>query len=287
MKTILIPTDFSPNAWNAISFAMDFFKEEECLFYFLHTYTPSFFRTDFMIGGSGYSGIPNVGTDISHAGLQKTLADVRHQYPNTKHRYKMISAFNVLTDEINRLVKKKKVDMVVMGTKGATGARQLFLGSNTVFVLRKVKVPLLMVPESFENKPIQKILFSTDYLLPFKKDDLMVMINVAKMFQAEITVLHIKEEYELTAAQQNNKAFLDSCLQGIPHQIKEEKGKYMPLAILEYISEHGFQLLVMMNRKHSLFEHLLLKQNIDQIGFHVKIPFLVIPDTLMKKKKTT
>jgi len=61
----------------------------------------------------------------------------------------------------------------------------------------------------------------------------------------------------------------------------------MPLAILEYITEHGFQLLVMMNRKHSLFEHLLLKQNIDQIGFHVKIPFLVIPDTLMKKKKTT
>ena len=73
MKKILLPTDFSDSAWNAITYAMDFFKNEVCTFYLLHAYTPAFYRMDYILGGPMFSAIPDAEVDISLAGLEKTL----------------------------------------------------------------------------------------------------------------------------------------------------------------------------------------------------------------------
>jgi nucleotide-binding universal stress UspA family protein len=52
----------------------------------------------------------------------------------------------------------------------------------------------------------------------------------------------------------------------------------MPDAVLEYTEAHPVDLLVMMNRKHSFLERLMLRQNIDRIGFQVQIPLMVVPN---------
>ena len=279
MKTILIPTDFSANAWNTISFAMQFLKAERCTFYFLHTYTPAFYRMDYVLGGPEFSAIPDKGVDASISGLEKTLEAVKEQFGNPKHIYETVSAFNVLTDEINELIETKSIDLIIMGTQGVSGAKEIFLGTNTVHVIRKSTVPILVIPSGYKFKRIGKILFTADYLSKYHRNELYTAIAIAKMYNAEITVLHIKEEYDLTKAQEENKAYLGLCLAQIKYEFKEERGTFMPDAVIDYLEEHPYDLLVMMNRKHSFFERMLTRQNVDQIGFHVQLPFLVIPDT--------
>lgn len=251
MKNILIPTDFSENAWNAISYAMQFFKDEECKFYFLHTYTPAFYRMDYMLGGPEMSAIPDVGIDISLAGLEKTLADVKEQFPNPKHSYETLSAFNSLIDEINEVSESKHIDLIVMGTQGATGAEQLFLGTSTVFAIRKAKKPLLAIPDTCKFAPIKKILFPTDYWPRYKEEELKTIFDIAKMHKSEITLLHVKDEYDLIKEQVENQTAIEVLLKDMPHEQIEIKGKLMPEAILEYIAENQIDLLTMMNRKHS------------------------------------
>src|SRR6056297_116412 len=262
MKNILIPTDFSDNAWNAISYALQFFKNEKCKFYFLHTYTPIFYRMDYAM-----------------AGLEKTLKDVQEQFPNKNHSFEIVSAFNTLTDEVNELSEKKNIDLVVMGTQGATGAKQFFMGTSTVFVIRKAKVPVMAIPNNCKFKPVKKVLFPSDFSSPYKKTEVYDIIESAKIHGAEIIVFHIKEEYELSETQLANKGQLLKHLRNTPYKLVEVRGKLMPDAVLEYIEEHEIDLLAMMNRGHSFFEKILIKQNIDQIGFHVHIPFLVVRDT--------
>ena len=276
---ILLPTDFSKNSWNAISYAMELFKNEKCNFFFLHTYTPSFYRMDYMLGGPLFSAIPDSGVDISLAGLEKTLEDVKKSYKNSKHNYNIISAFNTLTDEINEVTIEKKIDMVVMGTQGATGAKEIFLGSNTVYVLRKAIAPVLVIPENYTFQKIQKILLPSDYLTNYKDNELSTAIKMVKMNKAKLIVLHVKEEYDLTAGQEENKMALHRRLDALSTTLTELKGSLMPGAILNYVQKNEIDLLMMMNRKHSFFERIFEKQNVDQIGFHVKIPFLVIRDT--------
>lgn len=279
MRNILLPTDFSENAWNAIKFALDMFKDQECTFYILHTYTPAFYRMDYLVGGPSFSAIPDVGVEQALAGLEKTKADIEKGFSNARHSFKTLSAFNLLTDEINDVSEQKNIDLVVMGTKGATGAKEIFLGTNAVYVIRKALVPVLVVPEGVKSKEINKILFATDYWSKYKREEFNVLTELAKMCEAEVTVLHVKEEYELSEKQLDNKDHLVQNLGSVAHKFDELKGGLMPDAIMKYIAEDNFDLLVMMNRRHSLLEQLLWPQNVERIGFQVKTPFLVIRDT--------
>jgi len=279
MLKILLPTDFSANAWNAIRYALKFLENRDCIFYILHAYTPAFYRMDYLIGGPTFSAIPDVGVDISMEGLEKTKEDIINNYPNPRHQYELVSAFNLLTDEIDNIATEKKVDMVIMGTQGASGAKEIFVGTNTVYIIRKARIPVMAIPASYRFQKISHILFPTDYWSKYKEEEFQRLLDLADFCAAEITVLHVKEEYDLTPKQEGNKAHLAGRLSGVPHRFEELKGALMPQAIMDYVTEHQFELLVMMNRKHGFLDRLMWRQNIDQIGFHVEIPFLVLRDS--------
>tara|TARA_R110002167_G_scaffold29972_18_gene99494 strand:- start:781 stop:1638 length:858 start_codon:yes stop_codon:yes gene_type:complete len=280
MRNILIPTDFSANAWNAISYALAFFKEEVTTFYFLNTYTPPIYRVDYLMGGPAYSAIPDTGIDLSLSGLEITLEKVKKEHPNTNHKYEILSAFNTLTDEINEVCSKKAIDFVVMGTQGATGAKEIFLGSNTVHVIRKATKPVLAVPSGYHFKKIKSVLFPTDYLSRYKEEEMERLIDILDRFKAKLIVLYVRQEgEELMSIQLGNEAYLIDHFKDQTTSFKTVKGVSMPNAIHDYVHMHHIDLLAMMNRKHTFLERLLLKQNVDTVGSHAQIPFLVIPDT--------
>ncbi len=284
MKKILLPTDFSDNAWNAICYAQLLFKEEQCDFHILHTYTPTFYRLDYMMGGPTYSAIPDMGVEVAQAGLEKTLIDIKNNFDNPKHSFQTFSTFNTPVNEIIERTTSKKFDLIIMGTQGATGAKEIFLGSHTVHVIRRSTTPVLAVPQGYAFKELKSVVFSTDYLDTYQGKNLKILKFLVKLHHAKLTVLHIKEEYELSDEQKDNKQSLNALFKNLNPDIIEERGKLMPNAIQEYIEEHKSELLIMMNKKHSFFERILNKQNLDTIGYHTKIPLLVLPETAEIKK---
>ncbi|MFS4418142.1 universal stress protein [Maribacter sp. 2307ULW6-5] len=277
MKNILIPTDFSENAWNATVYAMHFLAKQRCTIYFLHTYTPAFYRLDYALGGTSQSALPDPGADSAQAKLEATLAKVKALFPNAPHQLETLSAFNTLTDEIGEMVRKKNIDLIVMGTQGATGAKRVFLGSNTVFVLRKATVPVLAVPNDHVFVTPKNILFPSDFQEHHSPEEVGIVQDTAQMFGAAITLLHIWEVVALNSEQKRNKEHLLGLLKNTAFEQWKVQGKKFPEAVLEYVETNQVDLLVMMNRNHSFFERVLLRQSIDQIGFQVQVPFLVVP----------
>ncbi len=287
MKRILLPTDFSDTAWNAIKYALALFKDEACTFYLLHTYTPAFYRVDYLLGGPTFSAIPDAEVDRSLAGLENTLSDINALDQNPKHRFEVFSAFNILSHEVNDLTESEKIDLIVMGTKGATGAKEVFIGSNTVYVLRKAIAPVLVIPENTSFSTFKKILFPTDYLTKYKPSEFNNIQELAKRHHASITVLHVRESYELSEEQLKNKQQIAALLKNVEHAFIELNDALMPYAIIEYLEKESYDLLAMMNKKHSLLERIFDRQNVDHVGYHVKIPFLVVRDTAKLSTKAT
>lgn len=282
MKKILLPTDFSKNAWNAILYALQFFKEEKCTFYLLNAYTPCFYRVDYMFGGPMASAIPDIGVDISIKGLEHTLERIQNEHYNPRHTLKILSAFNTLPDEVNEVCQERKIDLVVMGTQGATGAKEFFLGSNTVHVIRKATVPILAVPNGYAFKEIKKVLFPTDYASKYKAAGLKPLLDIVKRFGSELYILHALEGYGLTKEQTSNKIHLMKLAKGVPNVFfRDSATEYLPNMVHGFIEKHQIGLVAMMNRKHSFLERLLVKQNVDVIGYHSQIPFLVLPETML------
>lgn len=280
MKSILLPTDFSTNAWNAISYALQLFKDEDCTFHVLHTYTPSLQRVDYAVGGPVYSGIPDPLVDKALDGVEKTLLKIEENYSNPRHQFVTHTKFSLLVDEIKEITSKHHVDLVVMGTQGATGARRVFFGSNTVAVINKTEVPVLAVPLDYKNRPLNQLLFVTDFLQNFNNDSIKILLHVIEKTKPQITLLHITDGVRaLNSKQIQHKRQLEELFDRYSGNevINLEFQSSMPDSLFDFVKQSDYQLLAMINRKHSVLERLIRNQNIDQIGFETNLPFLVIP----------
>ncbi len=95
-------------------------------------------------------------------------------------------AFSGIIDEST----KNNIDLIVMGSQGASGLQEMFIGSNTEKVVRKSKIPVLVIKKNVKNFDIKNILFASDFNKE-SKSTFQRVINFAKLFDAEINLLYV------------------------------------------------------------------------------------------------
>lgn len=277
MKKILLPTDFSDNAYNAIEYAVHLFKDEKCIFFLLNTYTPVIFDNEYVFYNSNIPSLDEIHRKDSLANLQKIIKKINKNYPNEHHSFRKIASFNLLTEEIKDQVVKENIDLIVMGTQGATGAKQLLFGSQTVHVIRTAGCPVLAIPSFFYYEEPKNILLPTDFGLEPTEHDLRLIREIATRYHTQIQVLHVLKEQNLSDEQEEIKKKFNKELKGTKHKLHILRQKEIPQAIYDFQEENSIDMLVMINNKHSFFENLFFRPLVHKIGFHTKIPFLVIP----------
>ncbi|MCH4553891.1 universal stress protein [Aestuariibaculum lutulentum] len=280
MKTILLPTDFSENSWNAIKYAMQLFKNETCTFYLLNIYTPAIYHVEYVLVQPAQFGMYDAVRDNSIHGLEDFKTRIKNEYDNPKHTIEIIAAFNTLISEINDIIKDKRIDYVVMGTKGATGAEGILFGSNTVHVLKHVKCPVLAIPSEFEFEEIHEVLFPTDYGVKYEERQIKPILDLISLNHTCINILHVLDGYGLAGYQKENKEALKNHFKNATYLIHEVDKQTVEQGISNFQLKNRINLLVMLNNKHSFFTNLFFKSTINQIGFHLNVPFLVIPAKL-------
>ena len=163
-----------------------------------------------------------------------------------------------------------------MGTKGATGAEEILFGTHTVHAIKKTKCPLLAIPAHFEYRAPKNILFPTDYEVEIP-DLLKIMEDIAAAHHSDIHVLHVYSGEDLNEEQVNRKENLATFFKNRNLNFYSVSEKSVTRAIYDFTEEHEIDMLVMVNNKHSFFENLLFRPVVNEIGFNVKVPFLVIP----------
>ncbi|WP_299215184.1 universal stress protein [uncultured Aquimarina sp.] len=275
MRKILIPTDFSENAMNAIRYAVELFKYEKSEFLIFHAYADEVYDHN-TASRKMMEEYKKEVREKSDEELTKTLSVLQKVSPNPRHEYKTLSVFGTLVDEANDLVDQENIDILIMATRGETDDRKITFGSNTLQVLKYVKSPVLAIPEDCTYHQPKNILFPTDYMLPYKRRELKLLSTLTKSFRSSINFLHISKYKKLSLRQEDNKAFLKECLPDAElsfHTIDETD---ITAAINRYIEKNDINMLVMINSRHSYLECVLYQSTIDKIGLHIKIPFLTM-----------
>ena len=273
-KNILLPTDFSDNSWSAIVYALKLYAETECTFYLLNSVA---------LHASTMSNFSNKLLEIMKDNAMNELETLKEQIEvsdaNPNHDVKIILSIHDLIDAIKASVIKYKMDLMVMGTKGATGAKEIFFGSNTVKVLKKIKAcPILIVPNEHDFVVPRQIAFPTDYKRFFGEKELRPIKDISELYNSKIRVLHINKEEELDDIQEYNYIKLNEYLENYNHSFH-----WMPdysskeIEIREFIEDLEIDLLAMVNYKHSCLDKLINEPVIKKIGFQPIIPFLVLP----------
>jgi nucleotide-binding universal stress UspA family protein len=278
MKKILLPTDFSENALNAIRFAIRLFPEEPCIFYLLNTYTPVLYDSDYILYSPASSlSLDELYRNNSIRGLEKIKNQITEELPNPNHQFELISSFSLLNEEIREQVSSLKTDLVVMGTQGATGAAQILFGTHTVHAIKRTTCPLLAVPSGCAFKKPENILFPTDYEINYTGKHLKLLKDLANANGSVIHVLHVLFGLPLGEKQEKAKKLLATYLENTSHHFYSIEKNTVTEGIYDFQKEYNIDLLVMISNKHSFFENLLFRPVINEVGFRVKTPFLVIP----------
>ncbi len=276
MRKILIPTDFSKNALNAIKYGVELFKYERCEVYMLHAYSDEVYNSKDILTRAKFDALKLQVFNNSKEELQKLKEEIHSFSPNPKHTIIARSEFETLVDAVNDLADKENIDVIIMGTRGKTDDKKLTFGSNTLQVIKYVKCPVLAVPYTFKKSSLSRILFPTDYLLPFKRREIKLLSTLASSFVARIIFLHVSKFEQLSYRQLDNKAFLESCIENNKTEFVTVMGEDLPTTINNYIKSNGVDMLVMINARHSYLENLLFTSTIDKIGLELELPFLVL-----------
>jgi nucleotide-binding universal stress UspA family protein len=276
MKKVILPTDFSYNAYNAISYAMNLLKDEEATFYLLNTYTPAIYQTEYLLHSPGQIGLGDIYQSESINQLEELQKQLQKEFKNPKHTIITHSAFNILVDEVSSMVANEEADMVIMGTQGATGAKEIFLGTHTVHVIKKATCPVIAIPADFDYETPIEILFPTDFEVAYSEEQLKALLDLAELHKSRIHVIHISSGYDLTEIQSENKAKLEKILEKIPHLFHDLPNQEIITGINNFQLKNKMNMLVMIQNKHTFLESLFIEPVIKKIGFHVSIPFMVI-----------
>jgi nucleotide-binding universal stress UspA family protein len=272
-KRIILPTDFSKNARNAIKYAVDVFKDEDVEYYLLNVYREPHATSSSLVS------IVDILQKSSEESLQREEKKIRDLFPSMKLELSTVSRYGDTTMQINKLAQENKVDYIVMGTKGATGLKEVLLGSVTADVIQGVKVPLLAVPDRCAFTGFERIGFAADLKEIKSKENLLPMLDLARDFGSRVEIVTVQREVEY-ASEEEAMVGLDihEMLRGIDHQFVRRESDEVISGIEGYMRETTPDIMVLIPRKTSLWDRLFKISVTKKVALHAETPLLILQD---------
>ncbi len=279
MKNILVATDFSNNAYNALFFATQLFKDRKCTFHLLNTYTELTQLISQKVGMEGRRSLMAQLADESREGLNEVYHRIHLDQNNPKHQFKVISRNKYFIEAVTRIIDSAQIDLLVMGNKGITGAKNTFWGSNVTKAINEISsCPILTVPKEIEIDIPKEIAFATDYRHNYNAKVLHPFLYLTSLCQAKVCILHINEEQRLDEIQKSNLYTLREYLGDIQHSIH-----WMPdfasksEVIQTFLDELNIDMLTMIKYDHGFISKMIREPVIKKVNFDLEIPFLILP----------
>ena len=272
IENILVPTDFSTCAKNALINAIHLAEITDARLIIMSAF---------------HVPVPHArvgATTIVHALAQEVEETVKEDFKALEEslpqldeiKYKCVIRHGFAVEEILSAVNEYDIDLVVMGTHGASGVEEIILGSNTNSVIKRVKIPVLAIPENAGLQQIQNIVLASDYREISDYNKLDILKIIIDLFNAELHVLHISPREHISNKSVSEAKKLENVLKGIKRSYHFETHDKFEDGLNEYIDDHPVDMVVMLPREHTFLDRILRGNHTRKIVLHSKIPLLTI-----------
>ena len=265
MKTILAPVDFSDASINALWFAAELCKRAAAR----------------LLVATVVQKEQNESNAI--AVLNDTATNVRSAFGPTL-KVDSIAIAGELVPAVQQLVAEHHPDLIVMGTKGASGLKEILIGSNTVNVMAKVTVPLLVIPElarfeGFLNRPQNQIVLATD-LDEIENEAALDLLKEVALLVNNPNVKVVSVRPKNTELDYIKKLQRDALLGLFSPEIESERVTVFSNNVMSglnyYLEKDPETSLVAMIARDS--GHLIQRHYTREMASHTHLPLLVLHD---------
>lgn len=276
MKTILVPTDFSKIARNAIDYAVEIAKVSKARLILFHVYTVPVAPAEmpFVLP------LDELEKDAM-AGLNKIKKNLHLKHGN-KLLIECKSACGFPIEEINLFAKENKIDLIVMGMEGTGYLSEKLIGSITTALITKAKCPVLVIDKHVKFKSITKIALAADYEEIHDKNILEPLKELVHLFKSHVYILNVVPELEIipTVSKAVAGIRLNHSLEDVDHTFHYAKNEDVIEGINHFVDEKQIDMVVMIPRMHSILKNIFQEPNTKRMAFHTKTALLVIHEKI-------
>lgn len=271
MKKILATTDFSMNSWKAIMYALELGQRLKAEVVILNAYTLPYSNQTVLLS------MKEILKESAEQGLKEVLTKIHNELKPTGVEISTKAVHGDLLVTIELMVEAEGVDLVVMGTKGATGLKAALLGSNAANVIRNVSCPVIAVPESYHLSPIESITICADFTKGLEtKVEFGMLSEIASAYRSKIQLIHIidpfdEDQRDRVPVGTNFQQFFPENTISAHINFNEDVEE----GIREFVQEHKTDLLVMIKKNYNFLESLFHRSLTRQLAMHSSIPLYV------------
>lgn len=271
---ILVLTDFSETAKNALFFALDFAIESNATVKVLNCVSVPPSKSNVVVS------IMDILKQDAEKGLNDLQDEIKNHNKYSALTIEMLSSVGELNSTVQEISSQWKVDFVIMGTKGMSALEEIFVGSNTTKLISEIELPILAIPLGANYSSIEEITFASD-LVPLKAiESLAPLKQIAEKFVNNVQLFHVHLDKTNTLEveqKQELKAIKDYLL---PIQIKEVYVDHSKSSdeLANFSNIKNNDILAMVSRKHGLFKRLFSSSNTETVALKTAIPLLVLPE---------
>lgn len=274
MKTILVPTDLSEIADNAVNYAVEISRYNKAKIILFHVYHMPVVTPEVPV-------VMPVFEELEKNSMEalKKVKDRVNSHSDYKMDIECVCRFGLATDEISAYVEENKIDLLVLGMQGAGYLSERLIGSVSTALMRQVKCPLLIIHKDAKFKPVKKIVLACDYKDGQNKNVFEPLKEITKLFNAQVHIVHIaREPAEVipTTQQAAMGINLEHSLEGIEHTFHYSENKDVVQGINAYVEENNMDMVVMIPRIHTVFSKMFHEPETKRMAFHSKVPLLIL-----------
>lgn len=271
-KEIIVPTDFSDTANNALDFAMHFAEAYQSNVRLVH-----FFHVPIHLDDPSH-GLSSIAMEeyreTAAISMEKLLGETRAKYP--KVGLSSTVDIGLVVDELVSLANSGEADIVFMGTDGANSVGDKLFGSNSSEVSRKSKIPVFLVPRNVQWVQPTDILYASDYQSA-DMDMIGHALNVAKQFDAKLHFVHVVSEISQTSSEKIFE-FEEAFAKEVPTRnfsISSLVAESIEEGLYKYVDRHSIQLMITVTKQKSFWERLMKHSVSSTLAKDAKLPLII------------
>ena len=271
ITTILLPTDFSENAQHTVNYALDIFNNKDTKFILMNSYEPPR-PTGMLI---------NIDDIVKKEAINDLNVEQKKLAANLGERSDQLSIVaqrGDLPEALELVVKQNKGDLIVMGTKGASGLKEILMGSNTANVIKSAVCPVLAVPENTPIAAPKKIVFAADYEHLSDLSSLDPLKEIATLFGSTIMIVNVTSDNdgELSFNPVIEKLTLNDYFKDVNHTYHTVQNDSVIDGINDFIMENEVDMLATIPGRNHFFDKIFHKSVTNKLAMHTSIPLLAL-----------
>ncbi|WP_224997786.1 universal stress protein [Cesiribacter sp. SM1] len=273
MKTLIVATDFSPEAEGALEYACAAAQALQAKVVIFNSFSLPASTTNTLLPAGSIQKLIDHNNEL----LRERAGSLSKSYGIEVAC--VCSLMREVGEELDKLFESHHADLIVMGMASSSLAQDLF-GNTTTSAIMKLRFPVLAIPPGASYKGIKRILFACDVLRGVQKNILEKIKSLASSLGADVEVFHVQDKVSKLQEQANIQygiQRIDEQLEGVRHHYKHVASAAVVKEIEKEIKQMNADLLIMVPHKYGFWESLIHRSKTCLMASHSEVPLLSIP----------